>query len=94
MPIDEQRIKTLTVDGEPAKVVGDKAYSVTINTDRDIATIKVVTNDGTDKISLDGGNTYSSAGAIVKEIEVPDKVNNLTIRVQTENGTENDQSHH
>ena len=90
MPVDEQRIKTLTVDGEPAKVVGDKAYSVTINTDRDIATIKVVTNDGTDKISLDGGNTYSSAGAIVKEIEVPDKVNNLTIRVQTENGTEID----
>ncbi len=90
MPVDEQRIQALTVDGEPAKVVGDKAYSVTINTDKDLATLKVVTNDGTDKISIDGGNTYSSAGAIVKEIEVPEKVNNFTIRVQTQNGTEID----
>lgn len=90
MPVDENRIKTLTVDGENAKVVGDKAYSVTIYSDKDLASLKVATFDITDKISLDGGNNYSLVGEIVQEIEVPEKQNHITIRIQTANGTEID----
>ncbi len=87
MPIDEQRIDTITVDANPAKVSGDKQYSVTISTDKDVATLKIETIDKTDKISIDGGLSYVENGSLIKEINVPDKVTTLPFKVQTVNGT-------
>ncbi len=87
MPVDEHRIDEITVNGELAKVAGDKKYSVTIASDKETATIRIETLDKTDKISIDGGQSYIEGGVLVQEIAVPDKVTNLPIKIQTSNGT-------
>ena len=90
MPIDEQRIASITVDGEQASIVGDKAYSVIVRTDENIADLRITTNDITDKISIDEGVSYTNNGVLSQEIDITEKTTNIPIRIKTANGTEID----
>lgn len=87
IPIEELRFDTLTVNDTKAEITGSKKYQVTIVSDDNTATLKIVTKDSTDKISIDGGTTYTETGTLTKNIDVTEKETTIPIKVQISNGT-------
>ncbi len=89
-PLEAQRIEKLTVNNIDAKVVGIKQYEVIIATDDTTGNLLVTTKDKTDKISIDGGNTWYEQGSLIQTINLPAEETQIPIKVQTANGTEFD----
>ncbi len=88
IPIEKQRIKTVSVNDTNLTVSGQMEYSGKIVTDENYSLLKIVTNDNTDEISLDGiGFTNSGIGELEIQINTLEKINQVPVFVKISNGT-------
>ena len=84
-PLDEQRIDTIYVNGKEAKLVGENKYAVSVIANPDgTGTLKIITKDSTDSISIDQGATYVT-GTFMQDIELDANPKIVKIRVKTTN---------
>ena len=87
-PLDEQRLDTITVNGEIATLVGENKYKASIVPNKDgTATVQIKTKDSTDKISIDSGANYSTA-TLSKDVTLDSDPKEVKIKVLTTNGKE------
>lgn len=86
IPVDKDRLEKLQVNEVEAKVTGILKYEVTIETEDNTGKLLVETKDKTDKISIDGGQSWFENGKLEYDIQLPDKENVFNILVEITNG--------
>ena len=85
-PLDEQRIQTISVNGVEAEVSGENKYEVSVEKNPDgTGTLKIVTKDATDQISIDNGVSYVTA-SLTQDIELDTNPKVVKIKVKASNG--------
>ena len=94
LPQEKDRISKITVNGIEAKIdetaTGEKlVYKVQIVTNENTGQLMIETNDLTDRISIDNGITWSYNGTLNQDIEIPDKITEIPIKVGIENNEGN-----
>ncbi|MBO5478752.1 MAG: cadherin-like beta sandwich domain-containing protein [Clostridia bacterium] len=87
---EKDRIKEISLNSQKAELTEDSddtnmKYEVKVVTDENVGTLKIVTNDLTDRISIDGGNTWSYNGTLNQEIELINKTTQIPIIVGIQN---------
>lgn len=86
VPVDKDRIEKLQVNDTDAKVTAAMKYKVEVETDEDTGKLVISTKDKTDKISIDGGQSWFENGELEHIVQLPDKENIFNILVQVTNG--------
>ena len=87
---DKDRIKSISVNTIEATLSqnsteDDMRYEVKVVTNGNTGTLKITTNENTDRISIDNGTTWSYNGSLNQEIDLIDKITTLTITVGVQN---------
>ena len=86
----KDRIKSISVNDKNAELALDSTidnmkYEVQIVTNNNTGILKITTNELTDRISIDGGNTWSYNGTLNQEITLTDKITQVPIIVGVKN---------
>lgn len=89
---DKDRIEKITVNKEEASLSEESKeeefiYKVKIVTNEDTGDLVITTKDKTDRISIDGGNTWGNNGKLEQEISLKDKFTNIKIKVGIQNNS-------
>ena len=89
VPVDTDRIESITATGAEAEVTEAFKYKVKIPVDDDTknSQVQIKTKLGTDKISIDNGTTWEK-GIIKKEIDISSNETQIPFIVKTEAGNE------
>ena len=89
VPVDTDRIESISANGKEAEVTDSFTYEVKIplNDDEMTATVLIKTKMGTDQISIDDGVTWSY-GSNTIVIDIPGDTVTLPFKVKTEAGNE------
>ena len=89
VPVDTDRIESISANGKEAEVTDSFTYEVKIplNDDEMTATVLIKTKLGTDQISIDDGVTWSY-GSNTIVIDIPGDTVTLPFKVKTEAGNE------
>jgi len=92
LPQEKDRIAKITVNDIEASLdetaTGEKlVYKVQVVTNENTGKLSILTNDLTDRISIDNGATWSYNGTLNQEINIPDKITEIEIKVGIENNT-------
>lgn len=87
---DKDRISKITVDNIPAELSEQSTednliYEVQVVTNKDTGVLRIETNNKTDAISIDGGETWSYNGDFNKTVDLPDKITEFDITVGIRN---------
>ncbi len=87
---EKDRIKSISVNDKNAELTLDSTidnmkYEVQIVTNNNTGILKITTNDLNDRISIDGGNTWSYNGTLNQEIDLTDKITQVPIIVGIKN---------
>ena len=87
---EKDRIKLISVDDKNADLTSDSTinnmkYEVQVITNNNTGILRITTNDLTDRISIDGGTTWSYNGMLNQEIDLTNKVTILPITVGVKN---------
>lgn len=90
LPQEKDRIAKIKVNGIEAVLDGTDAegklvYRVKVITNENTGKLEILTNDLTDRISIDGGATWSYNGTLNQEIDIPNKITNIDIKVGIQN---------
>ena len=89
VPVDADRIESITANKEKAEVVSTYKYAVDVPMDDDETSAEVVikTKLGTDELSVDDGSTWSK-GMITTNVEIPVNTESIDLpfQVRTEAG--------
>lgn len=86
VPVEKDRIEEISVDEVDAKVTGTLKYEVTVETEGDTGNLVIKTKDKTDKISIDGAQSFFENGELEHTVQLPDKTNVFNIIVEVANG--------
>ena len=89
VPVDTDRIESITATGAEAEVTEAFKYKVKIPVDDDTknSQVQIKTKLGTDQISIDNGTTWEK-GIIKKEIDISSNETQIPFIVKTEAGNE------
>ena len=89
VPVDTDRIESITATGAEAEVTEAFKYKVRIPVDDDTknSQVQIKTKLGTDQISIDNGTTWEK-GIIKKEIDISSNETQIPFIVKTEAGNE------
>ena len=89
VPVDTDRIESITATGAEAEVTEAFKYKVKIPVDEDTknSQVQIKTKLGTDQISIDNGTTWEK-GIIKKEIDISSNETQIPFIVKTEAGNE------
>ena len=89
VPVDTDRIESITVTGAEAEVTEAFKYKVKIPVDDDTknSQVQIKTKLGTDQISIENGTTWEK-GIIKKEIDISSNETQIPFIVKTEAGNE------
>lgn len=90
IPQEKDRIAKIKVNGKEAELdvgaTGDKlVYKVQIITNENTGKLEILTNDLTDRISINEGTTWSYNGTLNQEIEIANKITEIDIKVGIQN---------
>jgi len=86
--IEKQRIQEISVDNNMADVSGEMSYNLRLATKEQTGTLKIITNDPTDQISLDGQDfTNAGIGQLIQTIDLTDKIAQIPVFIKITNGT-------
>ena len=88
IPVEKDRLDKIKVNDNEATIKEEYRYGVEVETNLNTATLVITTKDTTDKISIDGGTTWFEKGTLTKEIDIPNDENEVSIIVETTNGTQ------
>lgn len=89
---DKDRIEKITVNKQEASLSEESAedefiYKVKIITNEDTGDLIITTKDKTDRISIDGGNTWGNNGKLEQKINLTDKFTHIPIKVGIQNNS-------
>ena len=88
IPVEKDRLNTIKVNDIEATVQEEYKYKVEVETNSNTGTLSIKTKDNTDKISIDSGTTWFENGILTQEIDIPNEENEISIIVETTNGTQ------